>query len=126
MTTSGSPAPSPDESTQTFGYVEHPSWCDRADCSVTDDPGDDTGFHMSSPMVVGPDPGTNVGAEVRLTQLNPAPGLLHEGIVLVDLTLRQPVSDPRDTEEDLIVVLSGGLAANLGRLLITAGREATR
>jgi hypothetical protein len=103
------------------GPVNHPSWCDRAGCTVTDP--DRPGFHVSRPMVLDPDPRTDVTATVRVCQGSPLLGC-PERAVFVDLTVTFPAVDTTDTDLDYSLIMDGERAVVLGRMLVTAGRIA--
>jgi hypothetical protein len=103
------------------GPVNHPSWCDRAGCTVTDP--DRPGFHVSRSMVLDPDPRTDVTAIVRVCQGSPLPGCT-ERAVFVDLTVTFAAVDATDTDLDYSLIMDGERAVVLGRMLVTAGRIA--
>src|SRR2546423_8718129 len=105
------------------GAVNHPSWCDRAGCTVTDP--DRPGFHVSRPMVLDPDPRTDVTATVRVCQGSPLLGS-PERAMFVDLTVTFPAVDATDSDVDYSLIMTGERAMNLGRMLVTAGRIAFR
>jgi hypothetical protein len=102
--------------------VAHPSWCNRASCTVTGDP-DRPGFHSSRPMVLDPDPHTEVTATVQVCQGSPLMGC-PERAVFVDLTVRFPAVDATDTDLDYSLIMGGERTMALGRMLVTAGRVA--
>ncbi len=101
--------------------VEHPVWCDRASCRI-----DDSGYHMSYPMVLAPVSGDDASATVRLEQGPSVSGYEGSGQVLVELVILLSPFDPTDTGEEHVLALSGDRARALGRLLLSAGQAATR
>jgi hypothetical protein len=100
--------------------VEHPSWCDRTHCTATAK----SGFHWSRLVVLDPDPRTDLGVTVQLGQGTPVPDWPESGIPLIDLTVRLPAFDASDEAEEYTLVLRGDRAVALGRMLVSAGREA--
>jgi hypothetical protein len=100
--------------------VEHPSWCDRIRCTATAS----SGFHWSRPAALDPDPRTKLGVTVQLGQGTPVPDWPDSGVPLVDLTVQLPGFDATDTADEYTLVLRGVHAVALGRMLISAGREA--
>jgi hypothetical protein len=101
--------------------VAHPSWCDRAGCTVTDQ--DRPGYHVSRPMVLDPDPRTDVTATVRVCQGSPLPGC-PERAVFVDLTVTFAAVDATDADVDYSLIMGGERTIALGRMLVSAGRIA--
>jgi hypothetical protein len=104
--------------------IQHPSWCDRDRCTVTDHTR--SGFHRSRPASLDPDPRTDVGVTVQLGRGTLVPGYPDSGTILVDVTVYLPAFDPTDTDERHTLILSGERAVALGRMLVSAGREAAR
>jgi hypothetical protein len=102
--------------------VEHPSWCDRVGCEVSED---QTGTHLSPLIRLEPDPLSELQATVRITKSRKSPGRPHSGHPLVELMLAFPCYDDEVEDEKCEIVLRGERAVALGRMLISAGREAT-
>jgi hypothetical protein len=101
--------------------MPHPSWCDRTRCLATAD----AGFHWGRPVVLDPDPRTDLGVTVQLGQGTPMPDWPGSGVTLVDLTVCLPAFDPTDSPSEYTLVSAGDRAVGLGRMLISAGREAS-
>src|SRR6266511_2122109 len=55
-----------DEGGMMIGGIEHPSWCERRECTV--DPHSGRGAHASRRMVVGPEPRSGLTMRSRLVQ----------------------------------------------------------
>ena len=101
--------------------VEHPSWCDRVGCYVSED---QMGTHLSPLIRLEPDPLSELEATVRITKGTKFPGWPHSGQPMVELMLAFPCYDDEVEDEKCEVVLRGERAVALGRMLISAGREA--
>ncbi len=101
----------------------HPSWCDRVDCAAVR-PGE-RGSHAAKASVLEPDRYEAIGARVRVVQDTPVRDYPYSDLVLVELRL-DFVTYEDGAEEPVIVVLRGDRARALGRLLVSAGRKATR
>jgi hypothetical protein len=94
--------------------IEHPAWCVRTECTTT---ATGSGTHFSPTATLEPDPLGRVRATVRMTQ--------SEASDLVELMLTYPLGDPEnDDTEEYIYVLTGDRAHALGRMLVSAGRQA--
>ncbi len=104
--------------------MQHPSWCDRTECTATGLPGG--GLHWSPRAVLDPDPRTDISATVRIGQGTPVPGHPGSGPTLVDLTVHMPALDPTDTDADYLILMEGERAVLLGEMLVAAGRVAGR
>ena len=72
-----------------------------------------------------PDPLSDLQATVRIIKGKPSRGLPHSGHPMVELMLAFPCYDDEVEDEKCEVVLRGERAVALGRMLISAGREAT-
>lgn len=105
---------------ETTTRTEHPSWCDRVDCVVTDD---QPGTHRSPLITLDPDSFGKVRATVRIIAGIHCPGYQHSGAHLVEIMFAYPCGEAADEESHL--VLRGERATALGHMLISAGREAT-
>jgi hypothetical protein len=101
-------------------FVDHPSWCDRAECTVTRS---GQGTHAWPVARLEPDPVSGVRASVRMVEGVSVPGYPESGVVAVELMLAFPCFDPQVGDEDYFV-LRGDRACALGRMLISAGRLA--
>lgn len=103
------------------GPVEHPSWCDRTACSVTES---GWGTHVSPRLTMEPDELSGMSASVRVTAGMPLQGYPNSGGAAVELMVAYPCFDPEIEDEDHYVVLRGERAYALGRMLVSAGRQA--
>ncbi len=92
-----------------IGGIEHPSWCERRECTV--DPHSGRGAHASRPVVVGPEPRSGLTMRARLVQ-PPAGG--------PEVEVSFPGGQPAG------VVLGAECARALGWVLLSLGREAER
>jgi hypothetical protein len=104
--------------------VDHPSWCNRRLCTVGVDPR--SGFHLSRLAILDPDPGTDLGVTIQIGQGTPISGYAKSDLILVDLTVYQQALDDTDTAEEYTLTLAAQRAEILGRMLVSAGREAVR
>ena len=105
--------------------IEHPTWCDREECSV--DTGRGCGSHWSRMMVVDHDPSAGYHLGVQLSQGLPSSRDPSGDAVLVVMTLRLspvPFAQLPHDDEDVAITLSGTRTRALGRLLVSAGRVA--
>src|SRR2546426_10625083 len=110
--------------TATPAAATHPSWCDHADCTVSDPAR--RGTHGSRPGVLEPDRFDAVRASVRLVQDMPVRDYPDSDPVLVELRLDFVTYEPDAEEEPGVAVLRGERARARGRLLATAGRNGAK
>ncbi len=101
-------------------HAEHPSWCDRASCSVTAASRD---THFSTTLTMEPDPPNKLRATVRITKGRPVRDYPDSGGVAVELMMTFPCFDQEIEDEEYYVVLRGEHAYALGRMLMSAGRQ---
>ena len=100
--------------------IDHPTWCCRDECSMTSS---GPGTHASRPAEVRSDR-TGVVALVQVMQGDPVPGYRFTGEPYVVMELRVRFGDL--PEEESQIPLAPESAQVLGRLLVGAGREASR
>ncbi len=103
-------------------FVAHPAWCDRSNCSVTRA---SHGTHFSARLVLEPHPRNRIRASVRITEGRPVPGYPESGGVAVELMMTFPCFDSEVEDDEYYVVLPGERAYALGRMLVSAGRQAS-
>jgi hypothetical protein len=73
-----------------------------------------------------PGPRSTVRATVRLVEGGPVLDYPYSGTVAVELMLAFPCGDPEAGDEEYYVVLPGDRANALGRMLVSAGRQAAQ
>ena len=95
--------------------MQHPAWCDRAECTASEG----TGYHWSRRVALDPELGTDVSATLQICQG------ARSAAVLVDLTAHLPGLDPADDGEECTLLMGGERAIALGRMLLAVGHAAT-
>lgn len=102
--------------------IEHPSWCDRTECSVTAD--GESGSHLSRPLAIGT-PQEPYVITAQLYQGVSIPGYPRSAVTLVVVDFSLPGYGKGWPAINVGVVLDGERAVQLSRILSSLGREAT-
>jgi hypothetical protein len=99
--------------------IEHPSWCDPGSCDVRhDEQGGLAGSHASRLIPV------DMGDSDQTVTVHLYQGTPDAVLVIVDIHV--PSYEPGEPDHESGIILRAESARALGRILISAGREAGR
>jgi hypothetical protein len=104
-----------------IAVTDHPSWCSRPECQVADPGG---GAHRSRPVPVRCGR-TDLAITVQVLQFEPVDGFPDSGRPFVNLTAGLPDYGPDHPAEEYLLCFGGEEAQTVGRVLLTAGRQAS-
>ena len=102
--------------------IEHPSWCDPNACTMAESI---SRHHVSAPLELDTDPVKAISVAIRITQTQPNLTEPCYDRPAVEFAFRYPRWDPEAEDKEYCLPFTGEQAHALGRLLTTAGREAS-